>query len=280
MHRQGGNGKGLFNELVLQTFGDYARTMQSTFFTEKSRNSGNATPQLADKKGVRVLIASEPEENEKLQIGRLKQISGNDQIQARALFESLFYFTPQFGIFIQCNTIPSLSKVDGGVQRRLRVIEFPFQFVENPRMPQERQADNALKENQVKSLSWKQQFMRYLIYVYQTEVRERQVLEPSDNVLRASETFLASCNPLAEWLSTNCTITKSETDKVKFSAVFEYYNAISGSFHGGRNEFYRCLRLCGLKISHAKGYFWCRGIRLESPERNDPGAFLADQEES
>jgi putative DNA primase/helicase len=119
--QQGGNGKGLFNELVLKTFGQYAKTMTSAFFTEKSRNSGNATPQLADKKGIRVLIATEPEENEKLQVGRLKQISGNDQVQARDLFQSLFYFTPQFGIFFQCNTIPELSKSSEG--HRL-----PFRF--------------------------------------------------------------------------------------------------------------------------------------------------------
>ena len=285
--RKGGNGKGVLNELVLQAFGDYGKTMSSAFFTEKTRNSGSATPQLADKKGVRVLIATEPEENEKLQVGRLKQISGNDRIQARDLFQSLFYYTPQFGIFFQCNTIPELSKVDGGVQRRLRVIEFPFDFVENPTMPHQRQADNELKETLVKSLLWKQHFMRMLIFFYQTEVKGCQSLEPPENVVRASKSFLDSCNPIAEWLNENCTLTGDRRDKAKFPEVLDYYKDVhkrkSQYCSVKRNQFYESLRLCGLTLSTGNGYEICHGIVLKPPRHSediDDDVFLPEEDPS
>ena len=254
--------------------------MMSAFFTEKSRNSGNATPQLADKKGIRVVIAAEPEENEKLQVGRLKQISGNDQIQARDLFESIFYFTPQFGIFIQTNTIPELSKVDGGVQRRLRVVEFPFDFVQNPTMPHQRQADNEIKETLVKSLSWKQQFMRILIFIYQTEVKGRQSLDPPASVVRASKSFFDSCNPVAEWLRDNCTLTGVRKNKAKFPEVLDYYQKVQKEKRLNcsvkRNHFYESLRLCGLETSNGANYDVLHGIILERPDQDEHSVPVAE----
>lgn len=253
--------------------------MNSAFFTEKSRNSGNATPQLADKKGVRVLIATEPEENEKLQVGRLKQISGNDQVQARDLFQSLFYYTPQFGVFFQCNTIPQLSKVDGGVQRRLRVVEFPMDFTENPMLPHQRLADNELKETMVKSLLWKQHFMRMLIHYYQTEVKGQPAIGPPDSVARASKSFLDSCNPVAEWLAANCDLTGNDEDKHSISAVYDHYTATRNMskplivFNHFRSQF----SLCGLRTTTPQGRRTYHGLRLQEPEHlHNESPFLED----
>jgi hypothetical protein len=51
--------------------GDYLKSIKSSFFTHKARHAGAAVPELADKKGVRVLISGEPEEGEKIQIANL-----------------------------------------------------------------------------------------------------------------------------------------------------------------------------------------------------------------
>ena len=166
-------------------------TMEAAYFTESSNSSGSATPQLADKKGVRVLITSEPEHVEKLQVGRLKKITGNDQIQARPLF----YYYPMFGIFIQCNKIPKVSKIDGGVIRRLRVIEFPFQFVENPGLPHERKVDPEVKRTKVHSLVWRQQFIRALIYLYIKRVKPLDYLGMPDGVAASSISVLGQLQP-------------------------------------------------------------------------------------
>ena len=210
-----------------------------------------------------MLIATEPEETEKLQVGRLKQISGNDQVQARDLFQSLFYFTPQFGIFFQCNSIPQVSKVDGGVQRRLRVIEFPFDFVENPILPHQRQADNNIKDVLVKSLAWRQQFVRILIHIFITEVKDQQSLHPPDSVSQASKSFLDSCNPVAEWLASNCTLTGNRNDVCSLKSIFAYYVSKGGNIP--KQAFNNFVRLCGFEMTGPQRYESYRGIVLEPP---------------
>ena len=59
-----------------KTFGGYYGTLDSEFFTKTSRNSGQATPELADKKGKRIVLASEQDDNEKFQVKRIKLVSG------------------------------------------------------------------------------------------------------------------------------------------------------------------------------------------------------------
>ncbi len=51
-------------ELMTFTMGDYLKSIKSSFFTYKARHAGAAIPELADKKGVRVLISGEPEEGD------------------------------------------------------------------------------------------------------------------------------------------------------------------------------------------------------------------------
>ena len=67
-------------ELMTYTMGDYLKSIKSSFFTHKARHAGAAIPELADKKGVRVLISGEPEEGEKIPIATLKELTGGAKI--------------------------------------------------------------------------------------------------------------------------------------------------------------------------------------------------------
>ncbi len=230
--------------MIMQTFGDYAMTMEAAYFTEASNSSGNATPQLADKKGVRVLITSEPEHAEKLQVGRLKKITGNDQIQARQLNKPLFYYYPMFGIFIQCNKIPKVSKIDGGVIRRLRVIEFPFQFVERPGLPHERKGDPEVKRTKVHSLVWRQQFMRALIYLYIKRVKPLDYLGMPDGVAASSKAYLDNCNPIAVWLKDNYDITGNENDTLGAREAFTTFKMDTQRKDISENDFSEGMKMC------------------------------------
>ena len=270
-------GKGAVNELIMQTFGNYAMSMEAAYFTESSNSSGRATPQLADKKGVRVLITSEPEHVEKLQVGRLKKITGNDQIQARQLNHPLFYYYPMFGIFIQCNKIPKVSKIDGGVIRRLRVIEFPFQFVQRPGLPHEREGDPEVKRVKVHSLVWRQQFMRSLIYLYVTRVKRMDYLGMPDRVASSSKTYLDNCNPVAVWLAEFYDITGDHRDKLGARLAYSTFKMEAQRTDVSESDFSDGMEMCKLpkkRDKHGNSYL---GIRRKPDE--DPGSsteFLPD----
>jgi phage/plasmid-associated DNA primase len=54
-------------------------------------------------------------------------------------------YTPQFTTFILCNDLPKIDKIDGGVERRLKVINFPVKFVDSPSKSNERKINRNLK---------------------------------------------------------------------------------------------------------------------------------------
>jgi P4 family phage/plasmid primase-like protien len=136
----GSNGKSLIDSLNAMVFGEYYDVIDKSFFTTQKKSSGTADPELAGKKGVRMMVSSECEKTEEFQANKLKILSGNDNISTRGLFQEQFKFIPQFTIFIQSNGCPNLSQVDKGVKRRFRLIEHPTQFVSNP------EADNRYQE--------------------------------------------------------------------------------------------------------------------------------------
>ena len=129
---KGANSKSCIQELVSKTLGDYAKPLDITFWTRAKGNCGDAQPELADKKGVRIIFSNEPSDTDVIQCQKLKEISGNDPIVARKLYGHPITFRPQFGVYILCNDLPQLSKSDFAIERRTRIIPFVHQYRINP----------------------------------------------------------------------------------------------------------------------------------------------------
>jgi hypothetical protein len=75
-------------------------------------------------------------------------------------------FVPQFGLFLQCNDIPALATIDGGIMRRMKVVPFPFQFVDEPTKPHQKQKDINFKTKIMSSDLWRSEFMLMLLGTY------------------------------------------------------------------------------------------------------------------
>ena len=84
---------------------------------------------MARTRGKRFVVMQEPDVNETLNVGEMKEITGNDKIQARGLYKEPFEFTPQFTLFLMCNQLPSVPSDDDGTWRRIRAIPFNSRFV-------------------------------------------------------------------------------------------------------------------------------------------------------
>ena len=91
-HNCGGNGKSKLIELFELAFGDYCGKMPVTLITQKRAASNACTPELIKNKGKRLVTLQEPDEDEKIHVGAMKELTGGDKIQARGLHKDPIEF--------------------------------------------------------------------------------------------------------------------------------------------------------------------------------------------
>ena len=124
----GGNGKSKHMELIEKVFGDYAVKLPIQLLTAKRAASNAATPELARTKGARLCSMQEPDSETSINVGLMKELTGGDKIQARALYGEPFEFKPKFKMVLCCNDKPKLPERDEGTWRRVRNTEFSSKF--------------------------------------------------------------------------------------------------------------------------------------------------------
>ena len=127
----GGNGKSKLIELMQLVLGDYAGGLPVSLITCKRASSNSATPEMARTKGLRFVVMQEPEANECINIGLMKELTGNDKIIARGLFKEPIEFVPQFKMLLMCNDLPNIPSNDDGTWRRLEVVDFISRFIDD-----------------------------------------------------------------------------------------------------------------------------------------------------
>ncbi len=129
LHGPGGNGKGVFINVLSDLLGDYARTAPMDLFIVAK---GERHPtELALLAGARLVTASETEEGRAWDSARLKAITGGDTIAARFMRGDYFDFKPTFKLMLAGNHLPGIRTVDAGLRRRFNIIPF-HRKIENP----------------------------------------------------------------------------------------------------------------------------------------------------
>jgi len=159
----GANGKSKLNELMQFAYGDYCNKFPITLLTQKRAKSNAVSPEVIQGKGKRYGYFEEPDDNERINAGLMKEYSGNDMVKGRGLFKEPVEFKPQWKLFLLCNEMPELPAHDGGTWRRVDAVEYPSKFVYNPKKPNEFPRDDNLSE---KLKDWKEAFMYLLIKRY------------------------------------------------------------------------------------------------------------------
>lgn len=157
---QGSNGKSRLLDLVQKTIGDYYCILPIALLTQKRAASNSAQSELERTKGRRFAVMQEPSEQDKINIGFMKELSGNDRIMTRGLYKEPTEFKPQFKMILTCNELPEVPSDDGGTWRRIRVVEFKSKFCENPTKPNEFAMDLELTD---KFDRWAEPFLSMLI---------------------------------------------------------------------------------------------------------------------
>jgi len=221
----GGNGKSTIMDLLLKALGEYACVSPVTLVTAKRESSNSANSALANIRNKRAVIMQEPESNEMIQAGIMKALTGGDRISTRELHSSQMEFKPHAKFFMCCNKIPSISDLDGGVVRRLKITEFVSRFVDNPDESRSEQGIYEFKiDKDLKSKldSYKCVFMCILLDYYKQYKEEGLV--PPDAVLQVTKKYENDNNVIKQFLDENIT-TGSKHDYITKEQLKEMFKA-------------------------------------------------------
>lgn len=228
---RGGNGKGLLTTLVQKAFGNHYIAVSNSLFTQKNKSKDAPLNEVVDSRSKKMMMTTEPESSEYLQVGIIKQFTGNDDLQARKCHkDEVVSFKPMFVLFLQTNNIPKLNNIDEGIQRRLTIINFPYQFRANPdgNNPLEKQGDSKIKVKFSDDNDYRDEFMLMLLEklkeLNKKDDKEFDKLVPK-NVLDTTREFIDECNLIKDWLFTNIELTYNNKDTIGIRETYEAYKS-------------------------------------------------------
>lgn len=118
----GKNGKSTFIETLISLMGEY--TVKTPTETLMNREGKGVPNDVARLKGMRMVVARETEEGQRLAEAVIKDLTGGDRIVARFLHQEFFEFTPTHKLWMYGNHKPLVKGTDEGIWRRIRLIPF------------------------------------------------------------------------------------------------------------------------------------------------------------
>ena len=125
-HGNGGNGKSTYYNAKFLCLGDYAGSLSAETLTVNCRK--NKSPEFAELRGKRFVIAAELEEGMRLDTAVVKKLCSTDPIKAEKKFKDPFEFLPAHTTILYTNHLPKVGTNDSGTWDRLVVVPFLAKF--------------------------------------------------------------------------------------------------------------------------------------------------------
>ena len=202
----GANGKSKLVELMTLVLGDYKGTVPISLVTKSRSNIGSSSSEIYNLIGKRYAVMQEPSKGDKINEGIMKELTGGDPIQCRALFKNSITFNPQFKLVVCTNTLFDITSNDDGTWRRLRKVDFESKFTENPKKdpkfpinqyPYQYQIDKKIDEKFVK---WAPVLLSMLVEIaYETQGKVTDVTK----VTEATNGYRKEQDLISEYIGEN-----------------------------------------------------------------------------
>jgi putative DNA primase/helicase len=186
----GNNGKGVFTLTLSGILADYHKAASIETFTI-SKTDRHPT-ELAGLVGARLVTSSETEEGRRWSEARIKELTGDDKIEARFMRQDFFEFYPQFKLMFSGNHMPALRTVNKAITRRFNRVPFTVTI-----------ADTEVNTNLATEL--KAEWPGVLQWAIEGCLAWQGLgLAPPKAVLEATEEYLESQDLIGEWIADCC----------------------------------------------------------------------------
>ena len=127
----GANGKSVFTGALQDVLGSYS--MKTRAETLMVKHGDSIPEEVAQMAGARFLLAAELEENRRLNESLIKDLTGDDRVRARLLYQKSFEFAPTAKPWLYGNHKPVIRGTDLGIWRRVALIPFSVTIPEAER---------------------------------------------------------------------------------------------------------------------------------------------------
>ena len=247
----GSNGKSLTNDLMKYALGDYYMPCNISIITQKRGKANEASPELIKSRGRRMGVYQEPDENDKINPGLMKELTGGDTMSIRDLYKGandMIELKPQMKYFMTCNTLPIIPTIDDGTWRRLRKLDFSSRFIINPdpSRPNEFMIDLSLKEH---IRDWAPAFASYLIHIYCNLYKKLKgpIIEP-DEVKESTNQYKKENSYIDEYIDEHIIKIDDNTKIIRGDELWQnFYDWYTNSYKTNKlpmkkSEFTRTLK--------------------------------------
>jgi len=224
--------------------------LQSTAMTRKRPESGAANPDIMAIRNKRFIYMAEPDDREPLNTSRMKQFTGEDDVEARGLFEEQTKFKITGKIFMLCNAFPAINTMDRGTWRRVRAVPFESKFVD-PSAEKDNPKENIYyRDNQLDAnlYAWRAHFFSKLVHIYQTEYLPKGLGAVPAIVTQESNKYQESFDSVAKFMNARIREIKMggyEADIKQIFRVYKnWYESVGGGMGRKLNQTDLYKRLC------------------------------------
>jgi len=126
----GSNGKSMLTDLMSKTLGDLKVLVPISLVSDKRQKIGGTSSEVIQIKGCRYGAMQELTKGTVLNDGSMKELTGGDPIQGRALFCESETFIPQLSLIVCANVLFEFCTNDDGTWRRVRKCDFVSKFID------------------------------------------------------------------------------------------------------------------------------------------------------
>ena len=240
---------------MARVLGDYSTSVSPDLLL--TGKGGNVGAKMAALRRIRLALAAETEEGQRLDAATVKQLCSTDQIAAEPKYKDPFTFTPTHTLVLYTNFLPGVGSSDRGTWSRLTVLPF------NARL-----RDTAGEKKDYAEILYTQAggaVLSWMIAGARRFIANGYKLTPPTVVRDALDEYRKSCDWLGGFL-TDCCET-GESYVTASSEIYQRYTAhcqVTGDYRRNSRDFKAAMKAAGFEGKHGKKGCLYYGLRLRS----------------
>jgi len=260
----GRNGKSTFFNVLAQVLSDYSGSLSAETLTTNCRK--NKSPEIAELRGMRLVLAAELEEGTRLDTAAMKKLCSTDAITAEKKYKDPFKFIPSHTTVLFTNHLPKVGTTDIGTWRRLVVV--PFNAVIKGDKDIKNYAEYLFNHAGGAILSW-------IIEGARKFIAAGYKIDPPECVKRAIEEYRGANDWVSNYISERCVVGK--TYQQQSGELYEDhrdYCERTGEYKRSAADFKAALVGAGYEWRRTKTGGMYYGLRLSQPSQPSPASPL------